>query len=952
MRPNVPRLPVRRGSRRGSIYVVVVAGLAVLGLITLTLSYTAQMEEQAARNWSEGMQARVAAISGMPAFPVGAANGAPQSIGAPGLNDPRAPQLFNSFTQTASSQAEELGLVGSASGHTPASLAASASRLGLGASRSQRPQSADLERAYTLLAPAGGGEIDFSSFLQSGLAYHRIEDESAKFNLNAILPAQADLSGVRIDLREVGPDFILPDPLEAPSVRQFGRFIDAVLERRGIGAAASGEELAAALVAYRYGPDGEPGVAGYDDNANGPDQDSAFSFQVASLDGAVSAPPLSAAQPVPMNADGRDNNRDGVVDEPEESIENDGIDNNHDGRIDEAGEGIDDPAEFRADIRLQPFGDDRPFTRIENLRSVPGFTPEIIEALRPFVTVFSASRTGSFAVEGAESGFLALDPNTATAEEMFAMLRVHYPDLPEALIGQYVANIVDRRDLDHVPSELTLGALGETYIGIEITPYINEVCSDVATFSEDGDDGQYLELFNPYNQTFDLNGWRIETGTSTVYLRNILPPGGLLVLTDNYNEPSGPDGKPEPGYGSLYDIFGVVPTGLNRMIQVAEQFDLPDTQGTVRLYDNRDVLVDSFTYTEGQYTGVHLSFQRSDPRVRYAKRDYATPLELNPGYVKPTFEEQEGLKLFEALHNQPFRSALELLFVSTAYSPSDGEPGQPRWRFPSLTRGATDNLDISVIDLFQPGTPPPQRVVVDTDDFGAAVADESVRRLISVLEQPPAWFGRINVNTAAPAVLAALPGVGPNLAARIDELRGEPLTLGEDFARIASRVEPVTEPEEEASEPVDPTNTEFGAVPVLDDDGFAAYGFGASPSGEPASTPASSTVETKDGWFTARSPQSPARWRSFSEFIRDRDLWGEASLVERIERTYPFSRMIAFQSLSYKVTTANIPLTQASDSNRRSSVMYTERILAADRGALETVVFLYGPRVGTSSGAR
>jgi hypothetical protein len=107
-----------------------------------------------------------------------------------------------------------------------------------------------------------------------------------------------------------------------------------------------------------------------------------------------------------------------------------------------------------------------------------------------------------------------------------------------------------------------------------------------------------------------------------------------------------------------------------------------------------------------------------------------------------------------------------------------------------------------------------------------------------------------------------------------------------------------------------------------------------------------------DAWYTALSPQAPMRWRTFSEFIRDRDLWGEASLVERIERTYPFSRMIAFQSLSYKVTTANIPQTQAENSNRRSSVMFTERILAADRGAIETVVFLYGSRLGSASGAR
>jgi hypothetical protein len=610
------------------------------------------------------------------------------------------------------------------------------------------------------------------------------------------------------------------------------------------------------------------------------------------------------------------------------------------------------PPNFARTSAYSPFGDDRPLSRIDHLRSVPGFTEEIVEALRPFVTVFSASRSGASAPGGTESGFIALDPNTATAGEMFAMLRVHYPDHPEELIGQYVANIVDRRDLDDLPSELTLGSLGETYIGLEITPYINEVCPDVATFSEDGDGGQFLELFNPYKQSFDLTGWRIETGTSTVYLRNILPPGGLFVLTDNYDEPSGPDGKPEPGYGSLYDIFGVVSTGPDRLIQSTEVFDLPDDQGTVRLYNGDDVLVDSFSYTEGRFTGAHLSFQRVDPRVRHSVQSYATPLALNPGYVKPTFEEEEGLKLFEALHNQPFRSSLELLFVSTSYASSNDDPGSPRWRFPSLVPGATDNLDISVIDLFLPGAPAPQRAVADAEDFGAAGTDAAVRRLISVLEQPPAYFGRININTAAPAVLAAIPGVGDTLAARIAELRGEPLTLGEDFALTErSAAEPVGAAE--AAEEESPENSPYGKVPVLDEDGFAAYGFGMSRSSVPESAPVEIASDVEDdAWYTALSPQAPMRWRTFSEFIRDRDLWGEASLVERIERTYPFSRMIAFQSLSYKVTTANIPQTQAENSNRRSSVMFTERILAADRGAIETVVFLYGSRLGSASGAR
>lgn len=967
MRARIPFLRNYGTSRRGSVYVVVVAGLSLLGLITLTLSYTARMEERAAQNWSEGIQARIAAVTGVPdfdsdsngAFGQSSSETSSGSIGGASLgtaSDPRAPQLFSSSIQSDTSGGSARGF--GSSYKTVTQLASTLSQIGLGASSTDAVPSGDRAAAMELLNRVGGKGVDASAFLKSGVAYHRIEDESAKFNLNAILDVEVDLTEADLDFLDAGADAELPSPIAAPSVRQFGAFIDEILASEGIENAPSGLSLARALVRFRYGPDGKPGLAGVDDNLNGDGVNviaDVAASEIGDLRMALNDPFMT-----PMNADGRDNDRDGEIDEPDESIETDGLDNDHDGQIDEPGEGVDEPGEFRADIRLKPVGDDRPFARLESLLQVPGFNETIVNALRPYVTVFSVSRSGSSpdALTRGRGGLVSLDPNTATPEEMFALLRAHYPSHPEELIGQYVANIVDRRDRDNVPSELTLGTLGETYTGLEVTPYINEVCPDVATFDEDGDDGQFVELFNPYTQDFDLTGWRLETGTSTVYLRGVLPGDGYLVITDDYDDRNDPEPEEEPGFGSLYDVFGVVATGLDRLVQEQMTFDLNNNQGTVKLYDNNDALVDSFSYTDGQFNGTPSSFQRVDPRVRYHVRDIATPFDANPGYSEPAPQEEAGLALFEALQNQPFRTPLELLLVSTSFSRvGELEASSPEWRFPSTRPGSSRNLDIKIVDLFQPGSPAPVRVP-SAEAYAWANenlvdgADQVLSQLLAILERPPAFFGRLNVNTASPAVLAAIPGMGSQLAARIAALRGDPLILGDDFPDIeivgsTVKDEPDDAAGEQEAEEASDEPEMLGEKIVLDEYGFAQLGFGTHRVLSQAIEANKEYEAQPDAWYIARSPQSQARWDSLSEFIRDRELWGDAALIERMERTYRFASMITFQSLAYSVKTANIPVAEGGeDSGRRSSVMFTERLLAADRQSLETVVFLYGHRVG------
>lgn len=61
-----------------------------------------------------------------------------------------------------------------------------------------------------LLSPTSTQGVDASSFLKSDVAYHRIEDESAKFNLNSILDVRIDLSDADIDFLDASLDAELP----------------------------------------------------------------------------------------------------------------------------------------------------------------------------------------------------------------------------------------------------------------------------------------------------------------------------------------------------------------------------------------------------------------------------------------------------------------------------------------------------------------------------------------------------------------------------------------------------------------------------------------------------------------------------------------------------------------------------------------------------------------------
>lgn len=923
---------------RGSVSLIVLVILMVMSLIAITLTYLAQTESYSSRNWQEGLQTRIAAFTGLDEGgggipPIGPRdeNGEATNDGARAIRIGLTVDDLFDLEPIAATDAEGEAAEGEAADDAAIPQAHRArfdlTHLTQTTTEDGEP-SADQDRAQRRSAARM-----WPGKVRNNFGTHTVEDESAKININALVPSPEVLAARTLDASSTA--FASSDfedafgveahvPPAALTEDDLAAFIATALELRGLGAEVSPADLARAIVARRYGPDGQPGAASIDDNANSGQADPADDG--VDNDGDYSIDNVEESV-LGTDFDGLDNNRDGRIDEPGEGIGDDGIDNDGDGRIDDDDEAIDEAAEFDPDIRVNPAGDDRPFARIEDLLTIPGMSREIFDLISPNLTVFSVSRRAYASPIDSDTGYAQIDPNTATAEDIFDALTARYAELPEELLGQFTVNILDRRDPDSEPTVAYLGsASAEPYVGLELTPYISEVYANASTDEADGDDGQYFEIVNPHNNlSFDLTGWRIEGAGVTVWLSGDLKPGDILLVTDDYDESNDPDPENDPGFGSLYDIFGVAANGITNRIQVVALMNLSDFSGKLTLYDKDDAAVDEFAWTGAARFGHPWSFQRLDPRRRNSMRPrMATPLMLNTGSPRPCTDES-GTRMQdigEQLHNQPFNSPLELLLVSTAYvTPaaleitSEYEPIQIEqwcWQYPTLQGESQDelaNLSVDVVDLFMPGAPAKggrerARAMMlariaeapggELDEELGAIAIEMEWR--SRLAAPRPAYGRINLNSASPAVLAALPGVDLPLAWRIGALRNAWLT-GQSAEDVL---------------------TQGPQIPI---EAEARRRFLAN-------------------WYRSIPPSAPSRWRGLAEFLLDEDLWDDAPLIERISKTNPFSRLVTFHTLSLKVTSeATSP--RAGDSNRRTRTMRAQRLVAADRGRIETLGFHY-----------
>lgn len=772
--------------KRGSVFIIVLAILSILLLLAATLSYTARLEELSARNFADGIQARMAAQTGVAAF-------------------------FASVDGRTS----DIAALWTRGGFSPTAPGAPTSPYGAGPFARQRPgmppMVAPSVGTSTPLSPVdptrpeppGSGEQETrrtgtDSRVATELVEMRIGDESAKININA-LGSWAELrrnSGIdataRGGLSSVDPAAsasLTPAPRIGLAESLYVILTSPKVDYSGA-TPEMARDLARSIVLYRYGPDGQPGQAGFDDDGDNVGQGPAASAVGSSPQSPVPGgrapasertpgrrgmtPPVrqresGAAPGFPYGVPGVPNQGGDAPLAPPlrfPSLGNsqDGLDNDYDGLVDEPDEGIDEPDEFIADPRVKPNGDDRPFRTVEDLLNVDGVSVELFQELRPYVTVFSASERR---IGPERDAAPQMDLNVAQPVEIYERLRTYLPEVSPETAAQFSANIADYRDADSLPTLINLEGTAEPIFGIEVTPHITEVWPDSTTDDADGDDGQYIEIHNPYTVPISLAGWRLAIRQGArINLRGTLVPGGFLIITDDYNEERDPTPEDDfPHYGSFYDIFGLVPNQTNHLMIEIPDLEIPNQAGIIELTDPSGNLVDAFRYAGGGAGPVRRSYQRGDPRVRAVAIRRCTP--YAPGI--PAAGGQQGTAYPQTLlpsseiKNAPFQSALELFNVGCSYV-SGPDVGVPAWRKPAIGDGQPNALDERLVDLFTVWTDRPPVRVSDMPRAGgtASTTGPQVGTLPSSGYQGRSVLtecGRININSAPMTVLHTLPGL-------------------------------------------------------------------------------------------------------------------------------------------------------------------------------------------------
>lgn len=550
--------------------------------------------------------------------------------------------------------------------------------------------------------------------------------------------------------------------------------------------------LAEAIASVRLGPDGAPGRRGVDDNLN--------SHLALLADQTATPGTTTVSEPAALEA-----LLAGVREDPALIPANELTARRQARRA--LLTNIDEPAEYVADIRLPAFGDDVRFSSVADLLRHPeivraGINPQIVAAITPHVTTFSISVDER--LRGGTTIPL-LDPNRADAEQVYEALRALYPDGTKSnrMLMQFAVNLVDARDSDSIPT-LFPGTQGpDVVLGVERTPFITEVYPDSATPNEEGDDGQFVELHNPWSHDLDVTGWQLRTPDHIFPLEGKIVAGGFLVLTDDIDNSAEHPDRHLAGTGSLYDVFRVLPDNNRRRALADPAFSLPTTGRNivVALHDRAGNLIDQFTYTPDPRDENSLySYQRENPIVRETFRRRATPFALPPRSEEPEAWTLARLQNYPA--DGPFVTPLDVLGVFAGFSDPRTRLSS-QWAFPvvatpksAATRAREaaerpDRLDARVIDIFAIGDRPSPteagkvreklytlgRKDAQSSAFLKATAlksgaDTAALAAVLAFEHPPGWHhGRLNVNTAGELALASLPGLDRERARRVVERR-------------------------------------------------------------------------------------------------------------------------------------------------------------------------------------
>ena len=212
--------------------------------------------------------------------------------------------------------------------------------------------------------------------------------------------------------------------------------------------------------------------------------------------------------------------KDNDDDRDNEILSDDGIDNDGDGIIDENNEGIDEPDEFH---HTKPSGDDRPFFVIEDIKMLKRMTETIYNKIKNHITCHS------YDLNIDAENYLRTNINKASLEQIVSILTGIGYEKNQAI--QIALNILDYRDRDSTPTVIKTPE-GRRFIGIDRTPYLNEIepCPEMKIEDVKGPGGipvtiieelgpQFIEIFNPYDVPVDISNWTIK--------------GGMIILPDS-----------------------------------------------------------------------------------------------------------------------------------------------------------------------------------------------------------------------------------------------------------------------------------------------------------------------------------------------------------------------------------------------------------------------------------
>lgn len=376
--------------------------------------------------------------------------------------------------------------------------------------------------------------------------------------------------------------------------------------------------------------------------------------------------------------------------------------------------------------------DNNNLKNMDELRALLGVS--LYNVLSDYVTLYSYESHLN------EAGHSRVNINEASAQKIYERLK---DVLRKDLAAQLAVNIVDYRDDDSVPTLLTVD--GVTYRGVEMTPYINEAMAWTPTPVDDGVDGQYVELYNPYPYALPVDGWRLEGSFGAIFLYGSVPAKGYMIITNEYTDDPDYDGGEADGY-SYQRFYGSVPS--SSLVEDNSLY-LSKKGETLMLYNQDDHLVDTLKYGA---CSQNVSWEKNDPRVnRVWQKSGGTPDSRNNA-CQPSnkdFDEEN----MERLADVDYHSLGDIAFVSLA-TPS--------------TQWATVSQDTQIgISM---------GAVLDC----LCMTDSTENQ------------GAININTAPYEVLLALPGMTADLAEEIityRESHGTFATIA-DLLKVSGMKEP------------------------------------------------------------------------------------------------------------------------------------------------------------------